>query len=244
MSLLASASCARLPAALLPRLGPLRARGDVGIILRDAFVWAFWPAGVEEVAALVLALPGATLFVLREGRLYPANSALPMFDAPKVEDAQPLPMFLSPASIQPVQPGERPVPLTLTLTPDTSESEISATALLTTLTALAAWGDRAPSHDLERLTACQPGTRSPGHVLLRGSPLPFLAGQRFHGQSVLLPLGQRLEPDLAPEFICLAIRAKAGDVVLFTSEGAELIPAAAFAPLTRAGVRLARGPRP
>ena len=56
---------------------------------------------------------------------------------------------------------------------------------------------------------------------------------------MLVPVGFRPEPDLPFAAVRAAVGAADGELVLLDPDAADLIPAAAFAPLTRAGVRLA-----
>jgi hypothetical protein len=75
-------------------------------------------------------------------------------------------------------------------------------------------------------------------VLLRGR-LPTVPGLRLWGGDVLLPLGFRASPDLPPAVLRAAAGATAKELLLFTHDGFEAVPLAAFAPVTRAGLRLA-----
>jgi MoxR-vWA-beta-propeller ternary system domain bpX2 len=79
--------------------------------------------------------------------------------------------------------------------------------------------------------------RPPGRV-----HLPALEeGTRFWGSDVLIPLGHRPEPDLADRALRQAVGAGPDDLVVLDDDGVELIPRPAFRPLSRAGIRLARG---
>src|SRR5262249_55019067 len=89
------------------------------------------------------------------------------------------------------------------------------------------------------LTAVR-AARCGDRLLLRGDRLPAIpAAERFWGGRVLVPLGFRVEPDL-PE---TAIRAAAGgslnEMLILTADGAGAGREEGFAPLTRAGARLA-----
>jgi hypothetical protein len=104
---------------------------------------------------------------------------------------------------------------------------------------LAVWAEQATSRQLSGLLAAW---CPPGEVLLLGERLPPLpAGQRFWGGAVLLPLGFRADPDLAEDALREALGLEGGAVGVLTDQGLEVVEHAAFAPLTRAGVRLALG---
>ena len=70
---------------------------------------------------------------------------------------------------------------------------------------------------------------------------PIPGAVRYWGGDVLVPLGHRPEPDLAPETLRAAAGASAEELLVLDGGGAEVVPRAAFAPLTRAGVRLCSG---
>ena len=110
-----------------------------------------------------------------------------------------------------------------------------AVLLRVRLTDLARWADGATTHQVASLTA----THHEGVVLLRGDRLPALPGVRYWGERILVPLGRRAAPDLGEAVLATALQLEPGEVALLGEDGAEVIPLAAFAPLTRAGVRLA-----
>ena len=64
-------------------------------------------------------------------------------------------------------------------------------------------------------------------------------GERFWGESVLVPLGQRLDPELPSDAIREALGIAADELLLLTGAAAEVISTAALWPLTRAQIRLA-----
>ena len=61
---------------------------------------------------------------------------------------------------------------------------------------------------------------------------------RFWGETVLVPTGFRPEPDLPAAALRAALGVAADELLVLDETGAEVIPRAAFEPLTRAGVRL------
>jgi hypothetical protein len=76
-------------------------------------------------------------------------------------------------------------------------------------------------------------------VLLRGPALPgTLDGERFWGDSVLIPLGRRPEPDLPESVLAAALELCDGAVAMVAADGVEVVPGAAVGPVSRAGVRL------
>ncbi len=230
---LADTSCARLPAEALARLAPFRAVTHLRILLRPDAVWLFWPADDAELARALLALDGAELLVRREGLWFRHGQHLPAFDVPAEDDARPLAGVLSPAPVESCPPTAGWQPLALTLVP--CDLPRPCTLLRTSLAHLGRFADHATSHQLAVLQAA----RDRDQVLLRGAKLPLLPGERFWGQRILLPVAHRAEPNLPEPVLAAALRLDAGELALVTAEGIEGVPQAAFAPLTRAGVRRA-----
>jgi hypothetical protein len=142
---------------------------------------------------------------------------------------------LAPSRFTSVEPGElRAPPVKLTIT--RGGAPRPASALTCRVADLAAWADTATTAELSAVTAA----RSGGRVILRDSRLPVVpAATRYWGDDVLVPLGFRPEPDLRPAVIRAAVGAERDDLVLLDAAGAEVVPRAAFATVTRAGLRLA-----
>jgi hypothetical protein len=76
-------------------------------------------------------------------------------------------------------------------------------------------------------------------ALVRGQPLPIVTGQRFWGTRVLVPMGQTLWPPCEESEYLAAAQAQPGELLVVQSESVDAIPANAFTPLTRAGIRQA-----
>jgi hypothetical protein len=104
------------------------------------------------------------------------------------------------------------------------------------LTGLKQWADLVPSAQLAALRAARFGS----WVLLLGSPPPLLPdGERYWGQRILVPLGQRVEPALPESALCEALALRPDEVFLLGASGGEVVSLEVFQPLTRAGTRLA-----
>jgi hypothetical protein len=145
---------------------------------------------------------------------------------------------LVPGRFEAVQPAATlPGPVTLAVVRG-GESQ-PASALVCGVLDLLQWADSATTAEL----AAVRGARSGDRAVLLGQRLPAIpAATRFWGQSVLVPVGFRPEHELAPVVLRAACGASDGELLLLDESGVELIPRAAFEPLTRAGVRL--GARP
>jgi hypothetical protein len=137
--------------------------------------------------------------------------------------------------VAPVPAGDvSPDRLTLTLAPDARPRP--ASALTCSPGELARWADGTPA---ARLAALEAAWRK-GFVLVLGARLPPLASaRRYWGETVLVPLGYRPEPDLPPGALRDALGVTAEELLLLDESSAEAVPRSAFRPLTRARVRLA-----
>jgi hypothetical protein len=230
---LALASCAWLPASQLARLGALRAREDVLGLIEAGSLWVFWDAPDAELAAWLLSLPGAELLCRGPDGWHAPGRHLPIFEVPDPERGKTFASRVFPAPVAPEAPGDAGwQPLQVRLVRD--DRPRPAAALLSPLTTLVAWAESATSHALAGLT----GARYGDLLLVRGS-LPALPGERFWGRRVLVPAGYRTEPPLREEVLSRALRLGDGEIALLTHEGADVVPASAFGPMTRAGLRLA-----
>ena len=232
----ADVSCACLPAEHLPALAQLR--GCPGVVCRQLGenVWVRWEGNDEKLLERLLPIPGVTLYSWREGRWYRLGSVLPAFDVPAEGPVRPLHDLLFPAAIQPItlSAPARTSAQTLGLVAD--DQPRPATALIASLPELLAWADTVPTARLGKLRAAHHGKL----VLVLGQHLPVLAsGQRLWGQTVLAPLGFRLEPDLTENTIRAAFALKEGDLLLILQDGAQVVKADILQPLDRAGLRKA-----
>jgi hypothetical protein len=229
--------CARLPAAALAHLGPLRVRTDVRVLAGGGELWLRWPAGDEDVLHRVLAVRGAEVFARRDGLWYAPGRSLPTFGVPD-ELPQTLLHLLAPERVTPEAgaPAVRPIPLTLTR----DGTARPATALCCALADLERWTEGVTARRLAALEAAYCPAPGGPRVLLRGERLPPLpAGERFWGRTVLAPLGRRPDPALGEAALRAALDLQDEELALLRHEGVEVVPRSALRPLTRAGIRLA-----
>jgi hypothetical protein len=105
------------------------------------------------------------------------------------------------------------------------------------LAELVAWAEAAPSAALSALRGAIAG----GRVLVRGEWLPPLAGERFWGERVLVPLGLVPAPGVAEAVLREAAGMSLNELLVLTPKGAEAIAESAFERLSRARLRLASG---
>jgi hypothetical protein len=219
-------------------LAALRNRADVEVIADGDHLWLRW-SDDEEVLSAVLPLPGVELYERRAGEWYHPGQRLPCIGPPGGRETLRLDRVVVPAPLKPLEPPGCPAsPVRLLLVGDGRARP--ATALGCTLAALAAWADGVPRADIEALRAARKRER----VLVRGVKLPLIPnGERFWGQRVLVPLGQRPEPALPESALAEALGLQPGEIAVLRPESVELVPGDSFEPLTRAGIRLATGER-
>jgi hypothetical protein len=247
---------ASLPREALPALAGLRGRPGVEVTLTGERAWVSWTEGDDAVLRRVLPVAGVELYVPRDGRWHRMGHHLPAFDALAAGESQPLDRVLFPAPVQPLPPlASAYQPVSLRLARDHRPRQASAGAY--DLAELTTWAEAVPSARLKTLTAAYSGHR----VLLLGERQPPLpGGERFWGERVLVPLGYRPEPALPESALRAALGAAEEELLCLKAaceasspprgEGGkmekpqaavevEIIPRAAFQPLTRAGLRLA-----
>ena len=201
----------------------------------EGVAWVTWAGGMPDVIACLLPAAGVEFFVRRGDEWFRFNSRVPTSDCPPDGSGQPLDALLVPGRVEARLPD--PVPLRkLRVRIARGGGLHPATALRCSLGELLPWAEAATTFELSALTAARNGDV----VLLRGEKLPTIAGAaRYWGSDVLVPLGFRPDPDMAVDVLRAVAGANPGDVVLFEETGVTVIPGPAFAPLTRAGVRLA-----
>jgi hypothetical protein len=227
--------CARLPADALRVLADLRATTGITVALDGESAWVRWESSDDQVLCRLWPVAGVELYVFQGGRWHRFGRHLPALDFPTHLEYRPLHQVLFPAPVLPVPPRTTPLqPLRLSLEPD--QQPRPATALECSVGELARWAEMVSEVRLGMLQAAH----CRGRVLLVGERLPATAaGKRFWGEWVLVPLGWRVEPELPASAVRKALGLDAEELLLLQRDRAEVVPRSAFAPLTRAQLRLA-----
>jgi hypothetical protein len=227
-------SAAWLPQVHLKFLAGARCRSDVWVTLFEDRAWVTWPAGNEEIWQTLLPAPDCEFFEERDGLWFELGNRLPTAGFPPRGEAKKLDAILFPAPAQAESPPSRNlVPVRLQLA---AFEELRPTAALRcSLADLHPWAEQATT---KQLADCQAACCE-DKVILRGPRLPAVpAAERFWGDRVWIPLGMRAEPNLPETALRAAAEVSLGEILLLTEDGAEAIPEDAFAPVTRAGLRL------
>ncbi len=234
---LSQVGCASLPGDALSALGDLRRLPGVRVTLDGGRAWVEWPAGNDAVLRQVMPIAGAELYVQRGPHWHRLGHHLPTFDLPiENGDAQPIPLdrAVVPQAVRPEPPGGSP-PSPARLRLERDDRPRPAHGLRCSLEALAGWAELAPFAAFRGLIAAWQGSEA----LVVGPALPVIAGERFWGDRVLIPLGYRPEPALAEPALSRALGVSEQALAILTPQGVETISLTALGPLTRAGVRLA-----
>lgn len=228
-----NASLASLPPEQLAALTDLRALPGVRILLQETRHWLRWDGLDERILKTLLPLPGITLYEEREGHWHAVGAHLPAFDVPAHGGFQPLHDVIFPAPVTPLTLDSPKWEMqTLRLVADHVSRPASGMTL--DLAEFAAWVDSVPSSRLHNLRWAVAGTR----VLLLGKRLPPVRdGSRYWGGRVLTPLGFRPHPHLPEPTLRYAMKLEEDEWLILHEDDVEVIPDAAFRPVTRANVR-------
>lgn len=232
--------CASLPASALAALADLRRESGVTVTVAGGRAWVRWRPDAGLVLRRVLPIPGAELYTRRDGLWYRHGNRLPSFGLPVDGGTSVgLERAVIPAPVVPEPPGGEPTQaVAVRLVRD--DRARTPRGLRCTLGEIAPWAELAPTARLASLLAAWDGER----VLVLGDRLPPVAGgERFWGGRVLTPLGFRPDPDLPESALGAALGGGTDAILALTGAGVEVVPRAAFRPLTRAGLRLAGGGR-
>ena len=197
-------------------------------------VWLRGPALDAKLHRRLAAMPGARrFFVLPDGQLQPVASRLPqnrLPNGPWMPLATRLTLGLPPASL--AGRSEERVPLTLVR----SARPAVASVLLTHIDRWAAYAITAPRVRLDRW---QFAATADGRVIVRGTPLPPLPGERWvECEGIATPAGWRWSPAVEAAIVRAVFGLQPGDLALWQTDGTwQRVRAADFTAASRAAVR-------
>src|SRR5262245_12025588 len=224
-----------LTASAAPAAAELRMEEGIEVLETDESLWLRGKSCHERIDLMLRRLPGATRYQVRsDGQLLPERKRLPGGRLPegswvaiKSWAAVELPVATLAARcnqriaihLEPVSANDEPDILVCTL---------------------ADWSDyatRAPRVRLDRLTFA---ASADGRAVVRGTPLPPIAGTRYYERAgVAVPCGWGWPSWLTAELVRAALNIETGAVTLFSPAGTwEEIPADQFVRTTRSAVRL------
>lgn len=251
----ADVTAARIPADGLGALAPVRGRDGVRVAVAGDTAWVTWPAGADDVAACLRAVRGCEFFAHRGGTWFRFGARVPTSDGPPTDPGRPLAAVLVPAKFAVVPPpdrvtgrppapasGGRPTDCRVSVRLVRGGTPVPATGVVCRVADLLAWAESATSQELATVRGAVAGRRA----IIRGKPVPSIPGPRFWGDTVLVPLGFRPDPAVPADTLRAAAGAAAGELLVIGSDesgeiACEVVPLAAFGPVTAAGVLLAAG---
>ena len=226
---------ARLPPDKPLAAASLRLRADVSVLSTPDGLWLRGPNLGEDLDHALRKIPGAVRYTCAaDGALTPMGVRLSTAQLPDGAWS-PLSTWMEldpqPAALS----GEPSRRASLRLV--RSNRMTPASAIVARIDDWTAWAVRAP---LVRLRALRfAADRETGGALVRGSPVPSIAGRPYteeHG--ILLPSGFAFEPEIGPASVRLLLDIAPDDVALFDEDGSwQCISESAFVAATRPAAR-------
>lgn len=216
------------------RLAFLRAWPGVQLCVESESVWLCAEQLNEEQWDRCRQLPGAARFrVLDDGQLLPVGARVPKGRLPE-GDWQPLAQWfelrLPQASC--AKPAIGRVGLKLVRSAD----ERPASLLLTDISR---WVRHAATAPQVRLAKWSFAATAEGQVLIRGTPLPALPGERLVDyEGIVVPAGFYWSPQVDAATVRTLFNLDAGDVALWRSENWQRIRQSDWVQATRSAARL------
>ncbi len=215
----------------------LRLRSGIEACERGADLWLKGPDGGEELALELRRLPGADRYdVLPGGVLREPGKRVPGGKLPEG------PWVAAAAwALAAPQAGSLPAELTQRVKPrlERSVEERPANLLRLSLEAFIRWAQASSNARLRPLAFAA----SAGEALVRGEPLPALAGVPCSEDGgIAVPCGWALLPAAGAAAWRERLALADGDLALFNTDGSfERVPAAAFVRASRSAARATAG---
>jgi len=225
---------ASLPLTAVAGLAPLRFLEDAEALIAADQIWLHGSELSEADELRLRQVSGALRFHVNEqGELFPPDSLLPCGQLP-TGSWQKLRDFLQP-QLPPLRIVASTWPqLTLTLVRDTQQREVSAL-----LTNIRDWEEYALSAPQVRLAPLRFAMNGEGRVLIVGTPLPPLAGERFwEAKGIFIAAGWHWSPAVDATIVRRVLELTDDDVALWHADGRwELIRKQDFVVARPAAVR-------
>jgi len=231
-----TAWAARVPREAAAAAAALRLRDDVLVAEAGDHVWFRGPALSAALELELRKIPGAERFDLGDdGSLTPHGARVPTASLPELPWQRPDAFFRvtpQPAAL----PGKVSTRATLRVVREPAAREREATVLVTSHSTWAQYASTAPQ---VRLRALRFAASADGRVLVRGTPLPPLAGRRYVEQDgVALPAGYAFSPAIDAASVRALLGTDAPSLVLFHEDGTyERIDATEFVAASRSAAR-------
>ena len=220
-------------------LAGLRLLASIEVAETEKEIWLRGKPGDESLAAKLFALPTRGQFeLIAPNQLRQLNQRIPSARLPELR-WQSLSAWLQVESSVAALPALEPRTISLRLVRSTNEREPEL--LLTSLESFQHFAVQAAQVRLDRL---QFASNFTGEVLIRGTPLPPLPGQRFilHG-GVAVPAGFAWQPAVSDEVLARCFGVSGDALVLWNEDGTiTRLSGEQFVAATRSAVRATGAP--
>lgn len=215
-------------------LGPLRCRSEIEVCPQSETVWLRGPAGDDEMELKLRALPGKRFEILPDNQLVPHGATVPSGYCPTgpwLSLRKWMTLSMPTAAMSGTIGGKLELQLV-------RGGPVGEANVLRTTAEL--WGRYASEAPQVRLEALAFAVSELGHILVRGKPLPPLAGERFVlEEGIAIPAGYTWLPTLDGEVMRAALSLPPGDLALFQPDGAwDRVRGEDFVRATRSAARL------
>ena len=215
-------------------LGPLRCRGEIEVCPQPEAVWLRGPSGDEALELKLRALPGRRFEVLGDNQLVPVGATVPLGycpEGPWIGLRKWMTLALPTAALSGMPGGK--IYLRLERGWPVREANVL-------LTDAGAWRRYAADAPQVRLHALAFAMCDAAYVLVRGTPLPPIAGLRFVEQhGVAIPAGYTWSPALDNMVVRQSLRLESGDLAIVQADGSwDRVRGDDFVRATRSAVRL------
>ncbi len=213
----------------------LRLRAGVDVLVQGAELWVRGGAFDDETETALRKLPCTARYAVQvDGALLAWGERIPCGSLPE-GTWTPIAEWVRPRPQDAARPGEPSRRVTPRLVRGSTERE--AAILVAGSVAFAAWAETAPAVRLKPLVfaLCEDG-----RVLVRGKPLPSIAGTRFAEEGgIAVPCGWAFQPPIDAAVLREALGLAHGDLALFSEDGSwERIPREALVRASRSAVRM------
>lgn len=214
-------------------LGRVCNRAELSIGETEQHLWVRWE---QEKAALdgdLLSLPAVRFAVLEDGQLIERGRSVPLGYLPEVAWT-PIAEWMTIQIEAPALAATIPAPVRLQMR--TSDAVQESSVLVASRHTWRDYAETAPQVRLNRLVFAQNGDQE---VIVRGTPLPPIAGTYFVEQAgVAAVAGWTWSPPIAAEVLARSLQISGDDLALLHADGSwEAIRGEEFVRATRTAVR-------
>jgi len=213
-------------------LAALRLQPGIEVAEAPGQTWLRGQSGDDALATMLAALPavGRYQWYPQKQRLRLLNEHLSATPLPELF-WQPLRQWLTVEIPATALPANRPVPIVPALVRSGREQE--ASVIVTSLAELESFSHTSAQVRMDRL---QFAAATDGQVIIRGTPLPPVAGRRYvlHEGNVAVPAGYGWAPDVSAKVLKKLFNVSSAALVIWNEDGTlTALPEEQFIPVTR-----------